>query len=91
MPYEVILGCRQKQQFSIAYVHAVTAPAGFACQATLVDDDSVDVTIAARGYVHAESLIRSPRIEVQLKATAQEDMLRDQIVAYPLPVLLFRC
>jgi hypothetical protein len=38
----------QKQQFSIAYVHAVAARAGFTCQATLVDDDSVDVVIGAR-------------------------------------------
>jgi hypothetical protein len=29
----------QKQQFSIACVHAVAAQAGFTCQATLVDDD----------------------------------------------------
>jgi hypothetical protein len=75
----------QKQQFSIAYVHAVAARAGFTCQATLVDDDSVDVVIGGRGWVHQQAQVRSPRIEVQLKATAQE-VLGADAVAFPLPV-----
>jgi hypothetical protein len=76
----------QKQQFSIAWVHAVAARAGYACQGTLVDDDSVDVTLAARGYVHHQAVVRSPRLEVQLKATAQQDLLRQDHVAFPLSV-----
>jgi hypothetical protein len=76
----------QKQQFSIAYLHAVAARAGFACQATLVDDDSVDATLAARGYVHRQAVLRSPRLEVQLKATAQQDLLRDTHLSFPLPI-----
>ncbi len=75
----------RKQQFSIAYVHAVAARAGYACQATLVDDDSVDVTIGARGWIHTQAVVRSPRIEVQLKATAQ-DVLSPTTVQFPLPV-----
>jgi hypothetical protein len=75
----------QKQQLSVAYVHAVAASAGFACQATIVDDDSVDVTIAAKGRVHEQSVLLSPRLEVQLKASSQ-DILRDDHVAFPLPV-----
>lgn len=75
----------QKQQLSVAYVHAVAARAGYACQATIVDDDSVDVTIAAKGRVHEESVLLSPRLEVQLKASSQS-ILREKDVAFPLPV-----
>jgi hypothetical protein len=75
----------QKQQFSIAYIHAVAARAGYACQANLVDDDSVDITLAASGWVHGKAVLRSPRLEVQLKATAQE-ILRADHLAFPLPL-----
>lgn len=75
----------QKQQLSVAYVHAVAACAGYACQSTIVDDDSVDVTIAAKGHVHSRSVLRSPRLEVQLKATSQ-NILGDDKVTFPLPV-----
>src|SRR5438045_2674409 len=58
----------QKQQLSIAYLHAVASAAGFACQVPGVDDDSVDRTIVARGWVHKKSILRSPKIDVQLKS-----------------------
>ena len=60
----------QKQQLSVAYVHAVAAHAGYTCQVQVVDEDSVDVLIAATGYVHDRAVLRSPRLEVQLKATS---------------------
>ncbi len=75
----------QKQQLSIAYVHAVAARAGFACERPKVDDDSVDLQIGASGAVHDEAVIRSPRIELQLKSTAQ-DHLSNGHLAFPLPI-----
>ena len=60
----------QKQQLCVAYVHAVAARAGYTCQVQTVDEDSVDVLIGARGYAHHQAVVRSPRIEVQLKATS---------------------
>jgi hypothetical protein len=75
----------QKQQLSVAYVHAVAARAGYACQATIVDDDSVDVTIAAKGRVHERSVTLLPRLEVQLKASSQ-NILRDDHITFPLPI-----
>lgn len=75
----------QKQQLSVAYVHAVAARAGFACQVIHVDDDSIDVQIAAKGIVHHKSVLRSPKIDIQLKATAQS-VLKDDHLAFPLPV-----
>jgi hypothetical protein len=75
----------QKQQLSIAYVHAVAARAGFSCERPSVDDDSVDVVIGASGSVHDKALILSPRIELQLKATAQDE-LNNGHLAFPLPI-----
>ncbi len=60
----------QKQQLSVAFAHAVAAHAGYTCQVQHVDDDSVDVLIGARGYVHDRDVVRSPRLEAQLKATS---------------------
>jgi hypothetical protein len=60
----------QKQQLSIAYLHAVASAAGYACYVPCVDDDSVDRTIAARGPVRG--VLESPRIDVQLKSTVRE-------------------
>lgn len=56
----------QKEQFSLAYVHAVASVAGFSLFSFNVDDDSIDIGIGATGYVGA---VRSPRIELQLKCT----------------------
>ena len=75
----------QKQQLSVAYVHAVAAKAGYACQVITVDDDSIDVMIAARGTVHQTAVLKSPRIEIQLKATATDVSKPDHIV-FKLPV-----
>jgi hypothetical protein len=54
----------------VAYVHAVAAHAGYTCQVEIVDDDSVDVVIGATGYVHHQTVLRSPRLGIQLKATS---------------------
>jgi hypothetical protein len=75
----------QKQQLSVAYVHAVAARAGYACQIANIDDDSVDVQLAASGKVHDKAVLRSPKIDVQLKATAQR-VLKDDHLAFPLPL-----
>jgi Domain of unknown function (DUF4365) len=74
----------QKQQLSVAYVHAVAARAGYACQVINIDDDSVDVQLAARGVVHHKSVLRSPKIDIQLKATAHASLKHDHL-AFPLP------
>jgi len=60
----------QKQQLSVAYVHAVAARAGYTCQFQTVDIDSVDAIIGASGRVHSQSLLGSPRLAVQLKASS---------------------
>lgn len=74
----------QKQQLSVAYVHAVAARAGYACQVINVDDDSVDVQLAARGFVHERAVLRSPKIDIQLKATSRP-VRGNHHLAFPLP------
>ena len=75
----------QKQQLSVAYVHAVAARAGYACQVIKLDDDSIDVQLAARGRVHHKAVLRSPKLDIQLKATAQHALKQDHL-AFPLPL-----
>lgn len=60
----------QKEQFSLAYVHAVASTAGFALVHYVVDDDSIDVGITAKGLV---GTVRSPQLNLQLKCTATDD------------------
>jgi hypothetical protein len=68
----------QKQQLSVAYLHAVASAAGYACQQPEVDDDSVDRTLVARGWVHEEATYYSPRIDVQLKSVTRPALTRDE-------------
>jgi hypothetical protein len=75
----------QKQQLSIAYVHAVAARAGYACEGVRIDDDSIDVQVAARGRIHNQSVVRSPKIDIQLKATTRPALSPDRF-PFPLPV-----
>lgn len=57
----------RQEAFSVAYVRAVAAVAGFRVQeGAQPDDDSVDLTLAARGPYGA---LRSPKLDVQLKCT----------------------
>ena len=66
---------QRKQQFSIAYVRAVAASVGYGISnLTEVDDESVDLTISARGPF---ATVHSPRLEAQLKCTAVIDRTTD--------------
>ena len=67
---------QQKEQFSVAYVHAVVTAAGFAVYWPTVDDDSIDIGIAARGVMGSR---RSPRLELQLKCTEKSDWHGDNL------------
>ena len=74
---------KQKEQFSIAYVRAVIATARFNIYKPEVDDDSIDLGIAASGSL--ELPVR-PRLELQLKCTADEGALREGIIQFRLKV-----
>jgi len=57
----------QKEEFSIAYVHAVASAAGCAVDHVRIDNDSVDLTILSWD---ARGAVRSPRMDVQMKCTS---------------------
>lgn len=57
----------QKQQFSFAFLRAVSAVAGLAISRSDTDDDSIDATLAVRG---GAGTIKSPKLDLQLKCTA---------------------
>ena len=59
---------QQKEQFSRAYVQAIAVAAGFDTYTPGIDDDSIDMGIAASG----KRSRRRPRLELQLKCTAKE-------------------
>jgi len=59
-----------KEELSYAYVHAVASHAGFACDRPHKDKDSSDVTISAVGMIVPQSVMHSPKLDLQLKATA---------------------
>src|SRR5438270_13600427 len=64
----------QKQQLSMAYLQMVSSAAGYACQIPSVDNDSVDRTIVARGWIHEHSSVCSPRIDIQLKSLTRDPL-----------------
>lgn len=71
----------QKEKFSEAYVRAIAAVAGFGVSRPDVDDDSVDLTIAARG---GNGTVRSPRLDIQLKCTTNATINGDDSFSFPL-------
>ena len=58
---------QQKEQFSKAYIRAIAAVGGLRVSEPEVDDDSIDMTLAARG---GSGGVRSPKLDLQLKCTA---------------------
>lgn len=68
----------KKARFSLAYINAVAARAGYDVVEPKVDIDSVDGMLLAHYG-------RRPRLEFQAKATAR-DVVGDEFVTFPLPM-----
>ena len=71
-----------KEQLSYAYIHAIASKAGFSCERPAIDRDSVDAVICARRQLAVDSVVMSPRIEIQLKATSKPDEKGGQYVFF---------
>lgn len=69
------LDYHRRERAETATQHRVPARggqrAGFACQTPGVDDDSIDRTVVASGWIHQGSHLRSPKIDIQLKSIAR--------------------
>jgi hypothetical protein len=75
-----------KEQLSVAYVNAVAAICNFACEFTRIDIDSIDVSITCNGNLAADSIIRSPEIKIQLKATENLSLNAANEYPFALPI-----
>jgi hypothetical protein len=73
---------KRKEEFSYAYAHAIASVAGYGTSRPLVDNDSIDIQFLSNTK---NKYVRSPRIEAQLKATAQ-DLIRGEYIHYPLEI-----
>lgn len=73
-----------ESELSLAYLHAVAAKASFAIDIPHIDSDSIDAVISAKGYIAPPPAKRSPRIEVQLKATRNAVINGAGNIAFPL-------
>ena len=54
-----------------------------------MDEDSVDVLIGAKGRLHHRAVIRSPRIEIQLKTTSSPQV-KTHHLTFPLKMKNYR-
>lgn len=77
---------RRKEEFSIAYVHAVSSMANCAVTRAVVDVNGYDLTLAA---TDEHNLPRLPKLDVQMKCTAR-DLLREAHLHFPLDVATYR-
>ncbi len=77
----------QKEEFSYAYIHAITSVAGFSFQlkSRPMDNAGVDATIEMPGI--SEDML-FPKLDLQVKCTASHDIIdRDKgLIKYSLPV-----
>jgi hypothetical protein len=71
---------QRKEQFSNAYVRAVASVAGCSLAKPEVDEDSIDLIVSQRG---GQGIIRSPRVELQLKCT-ERDVINNGALHFPL-------
>lgn len=76
---------RIKEELNLAYVLSIAASKKFATEITRVDSDSVDATIRYNGYLSSESVLHSPEIKLQLKATSNANIVGDEII-FPLSI-----
>jgi hypothetical protein len=72
----------QKEDFSYAYIYAVTSSMGYSLQSATrkLDDSGIDATITVPGKINSKRL---PRFDVQIKSTSQ-DILKDKFIKYRL-------
>jgi hypothetical protein len=71
---------QRKAEFSIAYVHAIAAAAGFICEVIRVDLNSIDVHLLSAEGAEDRAY---PSLDVQLKCTTRPQPLAP-IIRFPL-------
>lgn len=69
----------KEEELSYVYVHAIAAMAGFSCEKVSVDMDGIDIIIRAKGKLSDDSVLLSPSLELQLKATINWKMDKEKL------------
>jgi Domain of unknown function (DUF4365) len=72
----------RKEQFNVAYVHAMATQAGLNTGNMRVDNQSIDLDVD--GIVPTATKNRFPKISLQLKATSQQ-VVKNGVIKFPLP------
>ncbi|RUS94630.1 hypothetical protein DSM106972_092670 [Dulcicalothrix desertica PCC 7102] len=72
----------QKEDFSYAYIYAVSSSIGYSLQTATrrLDDSGIDATITVPGKINSKRL---PRFDIQIKSTSQ-DILKNESIKYRL-------
>lgn len=75
----------RKEEFSYAYIHAIASIAGFVVDVNrrAMDSAGLDLTIVVPGELEFKAF---PRLNIQVKCTADIDIVSDESVSFPLPV-----
>lgn len=73
---------KRMEQFNIAYLCAMAAQVGLNPSRPDVDDDSVDLQLAAKGWQGGK--LRNPTIQLQLKCTAGANVA-GEVIKFALP------
>jgi len=76
----------QKEEFSIAYIHAIAAAAGFGIENPRIDVDSVDLVVKQYGDSQLEDYPFYEALNVQLKCTSRSELIKTDHIAYPLKI-----
>lgn len=76
---------QRQEEISKAYLHAVAAHCGFAVGEWSQDHGGIDTTVGAPSIVGSGHLAR-PKVDIQLKATTQQKLVRDDHVAWELDI-----
>jgi len=71
---------QRQEELSPAYLHAVTAKCGFAIGNWSQDQSCIDATVGAAELLGGGNLA-DPKLDVQLKCTANQELVRDDHVA----------
>ncbi|WP_203009206.1 DUF4365 domain-containing protein [Pseudomonas paraversuta] len=71
---------KKKEQFNIAYLHAMAAQAGLNPSQLMVDDDSIDIQLSGKGFT---GMLRNPMVQLQLKCTSQ-NLVSGNVIKFPL-------
>ena len=74
-----------KEELSYAYVHTLAARAGFSCDRTTKDRQSMDVIIHSEGPACEAPLFHQAQLGLQLKATASPP-LSGNTIPFSLPI-----